>query len=86
MTIIQTLAESNFRASGLPMSIIDALTHPYLLSAGWQDNLHEVSPANTLSHARCLESDAYVRDQLDEGETCQYKCKNGLGISPCPLW
>ena len=85
MTIIQKLAESNFRASGLPMSIIDAFDTSILVSAGWQDICTKFHRANPLSHARCLESDAYVRDQLIEGETCQYKCKNGLWHIAMPI-
>jgi len=37
MTLVQKLAESNYRASGLPMSIIDAFDTSILVSAGWQD-------------------------------------------------
>jgi diguanylate cyclase (GGDEF)-like protein/PAS domain S-box-containing protein len=85
MTIIQTLAESNFRASGLPMSIIDALDTSILVSAGWQDICTKFHRANPVSHARCLESDAYVRDRLVDGETCQYKCKNGLWHIAMPI-
>jgi len=85
MTIIQTLAESNFRASGLPMSIIDAFDTSILVSAGWQDICTKFHRANPDSHARCLESDAYVRDRLVDGETCQYKCKNGLWHIAMPI-
>jgi len=56
MTLVQKLAESNYRASGLPMSIIDAFDTSILVSAGWQDICTQFHRVNPLSRARCLEA------------------------------
>jgi ligand-binding sensor protein len=85
MNLIQTLADSNFRATGLPMSIIDALDTSILVRAGWTDicmNFHRTNPA---SLQRCIESDASIKDRLVEGEKHQYKCKNGLWHVAIPI-
>ncbi len=85
MTLIQTLAESNYLAGGLPMSIIDTFDTSILVSAGWQDICTKFHRVNPLSHAHCLESDNYVRDHLDDRGPYQYKCKNGIWHIAIPI-
>ena len=85
MRIIQTLAESNYRAGGLPMSIIDAFDTSILVSAGWQDICTKFHRVNRISHARCLESDNHVKDHVDSRVPYQYKCKNGIWHIAVPL-
>jgi len=85
MSIVQRLADSNFRASGLPMSIIDAMDGSILVQAGWQDVCAMFHRANPQSAERCRESDTAVTDRLTEGEFCRYKCKNGLSYFATPI-
>ena len=85
MTLVQALAEANYNAGGLPMSIIDTLDTSILVSAGWQDICTKFHRVNPLSLARCLESDNYVRDHLDSSESYQYKCKNGIWHIATPI-
>ena len=85
MTLVQKLAESNYRASGLPMSIIDAFDTSILVSAGWQDICTQFHRVNPLSRARCLESDNRARDHADSRVPYQYKCENGIWHIATPI-
>lgn len=82
---VQKLAEANFNASGLPMTMIDAVDDAILVRAGWPgicQNFHRVNPRTALL---CVQSDHYVAGRLGEGETIQYKCKNGLWHIAIPI-
>lgn len=75
---LQALAEANFHASGLPMTMVDAFDDSILVRAGWPGmcrNFHRVHPE---AARRCVESDLYVVGHIGEAESLQYKCKNGL--------
>ncbi len=85
LSMLQTLAESNFRAGGLPMSIIDAFDTSVLVSAGWQDICTKFHRANSNSLARCLESDEHAKTRIGSGESYQYKCRNGLWHIAIPV-
>ncbi|HEX9023844.1 MAG TPA: PocR ligand-binding domain-containing protein, partial [Geobacteraceae bacterium] len=85
MSIIQKLADSNYRAGGVPMSIIDARDASILVQAGWQDVCTKFHRASPLSAKRCRESDISLTDQLKQGEFIRYKCKNGLWYSATPI-
>jgi diguanylate cyclase (GGDEF)-like protein/PAS domain S-box-containing protein len=85
MTILQKLADANFRASGLPMTIIDSVDLSILVKAGWPEVCTKFHRANPLSRARCRESDSYVKDHLGEAEAFQYKCKNGIWHIAMPV-
>jgi diguanylate cyclase (GGDEF)-like protein/PAS domain S-box-containing protein len=85
MTLLQKLAGSNFRASGLPMTIIDAVDLSVLVKAGYQEICAKFHRANPLSHARCRESDNHIKAHLGKVEALQYKCKNGLWHIAMPI-
>jgi diguanylate cyclase (GGDEF)-like protein/PAS domain S-box-containing protein len=85
MSLIQTLATSNYQATGLPMSIVDAVDRSFLVRAGWTDLCMNFHRANPDSRLICLESDAAVREHLVEGEAYQYKCKFGLWHIAIPI-
>ncbi len=85
MRLIQTLADANYRASGLPMSIVDAFDKSFLVRAGWTDlcmNFHRAIPA---SSQICRESDASVNGHLVTGEAYRYRCKFGLWHVAIPI-
>ena len=84
MSNIQTLADSNFQVSGLPMSIIDA-DNSILLRAGWTDICMKFHRANPASNQRCLESDVSAKEHLVEGRSHIYKCQNGLWNVAMPI-
>lgn len=84
MSLIQKLADSNFRASGLPMSIVDASDLSVLVRAGWTDiclNFHRTFP---ISSRRCIESDSVINEHLSE-EFHRYKCRNGMWHVALPI-
>ncbi len=85
LSLIQTLAESNYQATGLPLSIVDAVDRSFLVRAGWTDLCMNFHRANPGSRQICLESDASVREHLVEGEAYQYKCKFGLWHIAIPI-
>lgn len=85
MSLVQTLANANFQATGLPMSIIDASDKSFLVRAGWTDmcrNFHRATPA---SNQICRESDAAVNGHLVEGEAYRYRCHFGLWHVAIPI-
>jgi len=82
---IQKLAEANFHASGLPMTMIDAVDDAILVRAGWPGVCQKFHRANPRTALRCVQSDHYVTGQLGEGESIQYKCENGLWHIAIPI-
>ncbi len=85
MSLIQKLANSNFKASGIPMSIIDAFDTSVLVTAGWTDICTHFHRANPLSGRCCTESDASAYDKLTEGNAHRYRCKNGMWHLAIPI-
>ena len=85
MSLIQKLADSNFRASGLPMSIVDAYDSSILVQAGWTDICLNFHRAFQLSSKRCIESDNVIKDHLAKKEFLQYKCTNGMWHVAIPI-
>ena len=78
LTSLQKMADSHYRAAGMPIGIIDAIDGSILVGSGWQDICVKFHRANPVSLQRCRESDDYIKDRLVEGEACHYKCMNGL--------
>jgi len=85
MSMVQKLADSNFRATGLPISIIDTIDGTVLVKAGWSAICTNIHRFNPMFHQRCLESDHYLDDHLGEQEYFQYRCKNGLWHIAIPI-
>ena len=83
---IQTMADSHYRATGMPLGLIDAIDGSVLVGAGWQDICILFHRINPVTNKRCLESDNYIKDHLVEGKACSYKCKNGLTDIGVPIF
>jgi signal transduction histidine kinase/CheY-like chemotaxis protein len=82
---IQRLAEANYRASGMPIGIIDAGDGAVLVGVGWQDictRFHRVHPDTA---ARCRESDDFIKAHLSDAGPCEYRCRNGLRDIGLPI-
>ncbi len=85
LSTIQKMADAHYRASGMPIGIIDAIDGSILVRSGWQDICVKFHRAHPVSLQRCQESDRYLKDHLVEGEVCRYKCKNGLWDIGLPI-
>lgn len=85
LSIVQKMAESHYRAAGMPIGIIDAIDGSILVGSGWQDICSRFHRTHPVALKRCQESDNYIKGRLIEGEACHYKCKNGLWDIGVPI-
>ena len=85
MSVVQRLAEANYKATGMPIGIIDALDGSILVGCGWQDICTYYHRADPRSLERCRESDDYIKNHLDPDAACEYTCKNGLRDIGIPI-
>jgi signal transduction histidine kinase/CheY-like chemotaxis protein len=83
--IVRRLTEANYRASGMPIGVIDAVDGSVLVGFGWQDICVQFHRANRITLERCRESDDYIKAHLSEGAPCEYVCKNGLRDIGVPI-
>jgi signal transduction histidine kinase/ActR/RegA family two-component response regulator len=79
------MTEANYKASGMPIGIIDAVDGSVLIGFGWQDICTLYHRRNAISAERCRESDSYIKDHLADGMPCEYVCKNGLRDIGIPI-
>ncbi len=82
---LQKLAESHYKASGLPIGIIEAVSGMILVSVGWQDICVQFHRAHPDSAKRCEESDRYIEKHILDGRPCAHKCQNGLWDIGAPI-
>jgi PAS domain S-box-containing protein len=85
MSVLQKLAEANYRASGMPIGIVDAVDGSVLVGTGWQDICTMYHRANPISAERCRESDDHIKRHASETRPCEYTCKNGLRDIGVPI-
>jgi ligand-binding sensor protein len=85
LSVLQKLTDANYRASGMPIGIIDAVDGSVLLGFGWQDVCTLYHRVNPISAERCRESDDYIKDHLSDARPCEYTCKNGLRDIGVPI-
>ncbi len=85
ISAVQKMANAHYRATGIPIGIIDAVDNTVLVGAGWQDIcllFHRVNPETRM---RCEESDNFIKANLAEDTPCQYRCLNGLWDIGMPI-
>ena len=82
---IQKLAESHYKAAGMPSGIIDARTGAILVGVGWQDICVRFHRAHADSAKCCEESDRHIANHILDGKPCAYKCQNGLWDIGIPI-
>lgn len=85
LTILQKMADAQYRSAGMPIGIIDAIDSSILVGSGWQDICAKFHRTNPATLRRCRESDNYIKDRLIEGVACHYQCKNGLWDIGVPI-
>lgn len=83
---IQALMESYNRVTGLLSAILDT-DERVLVAAGWQDICVRFHRQHPVTLARCRESEAFIKTQLQryEGSFFEYRCKNGLRDMAMPI-
>ncbi|MFZ3047036.1 MAG: PAS domain S-box protein, partial [Desulfatirhabdiaceae bacterium] len=82
---VQKMANANYKASGMPIGIIDAFDGSILVGIGWQEICVKFHRTNQESLKRCQASDNHIKDHLVKGEACHYKCENGLWDIGIPI-
>jgi PAS domain S-box-containing protein len=85
LTTLRKMADAHYRATGIPLGVIDAIDSSILVMAGWQDFCAKYNRASPVLSRRCEESDDYIKSHLVEGEACPYRCKNGLWDIGIPI-
>ena len=85
LSVVQRLAEANYKANGMPIGILDAADDSILVEYGWQDICTKFHRANPETAARCRESDGFIRNHLEKGKACAYRCRNGLTDIGVPI-
>jgi PAS domain S-box-containing protein len=83
--VLEKLADANYKATGMPIGIIDAVDGSVLVGFGWQDVCVMYHRANPVSAERCRESDEFIKLHLSETTPCEYTCKNGLRDIGLPI-
>ncbi|AQV02226.2 hypothetical protein B2D07_16615 [Desulfococcus multivorans] len=85
LSAVQKMAEAHYRATGMPVGIVDALDDAILVSTAWQDicsKFHRVHPE---ALKKCQASEKYIKEHLVESGACRYKCQNGLWNIALPI-
>ncbi len=78
LAAVQTMAEAQYKISGIPWGLVDARDGTVLSGAGWQDVCARFHRASAHSAARCRESNLAINSRVCTGEPCSYKCEHGL--------
>lgn len=81
---LQKLADNLYGVSSIPVSILDAECNT-LVTNGWQDICTKFHRANPLSLARCIISDAYIKQNPANSDIKVYKCMNNLWEASVPI-
>lgn len=82
---LQTMAESHYKAAGMPIGIIDAIDGAVLVGAGWREICVKFNRVHPVSLKRCRESDDLIKQHIGDGDHYEYKCKNGLWDIGIPI-
>ncbi len=85
MAVLQRLTEAHYKATGMPVGIVDATDGSVLIGQGWQDICVLFHRANIRTAERCRESDKFIEDHLSELTPCEYTCRNGLRDIGVPI-
>lgn len=85
LNAVQRMADSHYKATGMPIGLIDAFDGLVLVGAGWQDICAHFHRANPETLKRCIESDKFIKANLSENSSSGYKCLNGLWDIGMPI-
>jgi PAS domain S-box-containing protein len=85
LELLRKLAESNYRASGMPIGIVDAVDGSLLVGFGWAEICTLFHRSNPVTLERCRESDEHIKRNLGTSAPCEYTCRNGLRDIGIPI-
>ena len=74
---LQRMMDIVYELTGFPIGIID-VDNTILVATGWQDICTKFHRCHPETLKRCHESDHYIEQNLKEGSSVEYKCRNGL--------
>jgi two-component system cell cycle sensor histidine kinase/response regulator CckA len=74
---LQGMLDILHELTGFPIGIVD-VDNTILVATGWQDICTKFHRCHPETLKRCYESDHYIEQNLEEGISVEYKCKNGL--------
>lgn len=77
LAALQKLMESLYQATGINHALIDNQSN-VLTAVGWQKLCTDFHRQNPQTCERCLISDRYILEHLNDGPYVGYKCPNGL--------
>ena len=82
---LEQMVLANYRASGVPIGVIDAISGEVYAGTGWQRICTDFHRRYPDTCALCLESDTAIANKISKGESLAYKCKNGLWDIGIPI-
>jgi diguanylate cyclase (GGDEF)-like protein len=85
MSLIQTMTDSNFRAGGLPVTIVDALDSSILVKAALPEVCRCLHRDDPLVPDSCIAGSRYFPGLLRTVDVCRYKCWHGLCHISIPI-
>ncbi len=84
ITKLQDSLDLFYKVTGFANAILDPEEN-VLVAAGWSDICTKFHRCHPILSKRCLESDAYIKSHLLEGDYAAYQCKNGLWDVAFPI-
>ncbi|NJB68622.1 PAS domain S-box-containing protein [Desulfobaculum xiamenense] len=81
---LQHIADALHAAAGIPFTILD-LNGTVLVRTGWQRICTDFHRKNSVSAARCRESDARIYSRLGTAPYIEYRCANGMWDIAMPI-
>lgn len=81
---LQKITDNIYAVTGMPIGVIE-VDGTIVLASGWQDICTKFHRMHPLACQRCLDSDFYIKNHLEEGEPIRYKCKNNMWDIAMPI-
>lgn len=81
---LQKITDNIYAVTGMPIGVIE-VDGTIVLASGWQDICTKFHRMHPLACERCLDSDFYIKNHLEEGEPIRYKCKNNMWDIAMPM-
>lgn len=84
INVLKTMTENLYRCSGIPVGIFDTDGNAHV-TTGWQEICTKYHRANPISCERCINSDNYIKQNINDNTYIEYKCENNLWDISMPI-